>query len=114
MSKSPIGSGPYKFKNWAQGDKIEFEAYDGYYKGEPSIKNLTYKIIPNSSTATMALESGEIDLSLNVSRAGRCSNGRGQRSFIFWPPGQGTLRHWKKKTVSHYCRNRPLRSTLSV
>lgn len=69
MSKSPIGSGPYKFKSWAQGDKIEFEAYDGYYKGEPNIKNLTYKIIPNSSTATMALESGEIDLSLNVAEA---------------------------------------------
>ena len=33
MAKNPIGSGPYKFKKWAQGDKIEFEAYDGYYQG---------------------------------------------------------------------------------
>ena len=69
MAKSPIGSGPYKFKKWAQGDKIEFEAYDGYYQGAPAIKHLTYKIIPNSSTAAMALESGEIDMSLNVATA---------------------------------------------
>lgn len=69
MAKEPIGSGPYKFKSWAQGDRIEFEAYDGYYQGAPAIKNLTYKIIPNSSTATMALESGEIDMSLNVATA---------------------------------------------
>ncbi|MGF6376654.1 peptide/nickel transport system substrate-binding protein [Clostridiales Family XIII bacterium PM5-7] len=66
MAKNPVGSGPYKFKSWAQGDKLEFEAYEGYYKEAPAIKNLTYKIIPNSSTATMALESGEIDVSQNV------------------------------------------------
>lgn len=69
MAKNPIGSGPYKFKSWKQGDKIEFEAYDGYYQGAPEIKNLAYKIIPNSSTATMALESGEVDMSLNVATA---------------------------------------------
>ncbi len=38
MAKNPIGSGPYKFKKWAQGDKIEFEAYDGYYQGAPAIR----------------------------------------------------------------------------
>jgi len=69
MSKAPIGSGPYKFKSWAQGDRIEFEAYDGYYQGAPAIKNLTYKIIPNANTAALALESGEIDLCLNVATA---------------------------------------------
>lgn len=69
MSKAPVGSGPYKFKSWAQGDKLEFEAYDEYYLGAPAIKNLTYKIIPNSNTAALALESGEIDLCLNVATA---------------------------------------------
>lgn len=69
MSKAPIGSGPYKFKNWAQGDKIEFEAYEDYYQGAPAIKTLTYKVIQNSSTAALALESGEIDLCLNVATA---------------------------------------------
>ena len=69
MSKNPIGSGPYKFVEWAQGDKLVFEAYDGYYGGEPSIKHLTYKIIGNSTTASLALESGDIDMSLNVGTA---------------------------------------------
>ena len=27
MAKNPIGSGPYKFKKWAQGDKIELDVY---------------------------------------------------------------------------------------
>ena len=69
MSKEPIGSGPYKFVSWAQGDKIEFEAYEGYYAGEASIKHLTYKIISNSTTAGIALETGDIDVSQNVGSA---------------------------------------------
>ena len=69
QSKEPIGSGPYKFVSWAQGDKIEFEAYDGYYGGEASIKNLTYKIIGNSTTAALALETGDIDINENVGSA---------------------------------------------
>lgn len=69
MSKEPIGSGPYKFVSWAQGDKIVFEAYDEYYAGAPAIKNLTYKIIANSTTAAIALETGDIDVSQNVGSA---------------------------------------------
>ena len=69
MSKEPIGSGPYKFVSWAQGDKLVFEAYDEYYGGAPAIKNLTYKIIANSTTAAIALETGDIDVSQNVGSA---------------------------------------------
>lgn len=69
MSKMPVGSGPYKFVEWAQGDKIVFEAYEGYYQGQASIKNLTYKVISDSTTAALALESGEIQMNLNVGTA---------------------------------------------
>ncbi|MGN0734963.1 MAG: ABC transporter substrate-binding protein, partial [Anaerovoracaceae bacterium] len=69
QSKEPIGSGPYKFVSWAQGDKITFEAYEDYYGGAPAIKNLTYKVIGNSTTAAIALETGDIDVSLNVGSA---------------------------------------------
>lgn len=69
MSKEPIGSGPYKFVSWAQGDKIVFEAYEGYYAGTPDITQLTYKIISNSTTATIALETGDIDMYINVAAA---------------------------------------------
>lgn len=69
MSKMPVGSGPYKFVEWAQGDKIVFEAYEGYYQGQAPIKNLTYKVISDSTTAALALESGEIQMNLNVGTA---------------------------------------------
>ncbi len=91
MAKNPIGSGPYKFKKWAQGDKIEFEAYDGYYQGAPAIKNLTYSIIPNSSTAALALESGEIDMSLNVATADIKAMKDKKRNYFVRGPIVGVL-----------------------
>ena len=69
QSKEPIGSGPYQFVSWTNGDKIVLKAFDGYF-GEPApIKNVTYKIIVNSTTAAIALEKGEVDMYINIAPA---------------------------------------------
>lgn len=67
LARNPIGCGPYKFVEWAQGDKIVLEAYGDYYKGAAPIKNLTFRVIASLSTATISLEKGEIDAFINVS-----------------------------------------------
>ncbi|WP_458863534.1 ABC transporter substrate-binding protein [Acidaminobacterium chupaoyuni] len=66
FNKNPIGSGPYVFKNWVLGDKVEFEAFADYYDGAPAIKKMTWKIIPEGSSRTIALEAGEIDFIVEV------------------------------------------------
>lgn len=55
----PIGSGAYKFVSHAIDNNVVLEAYDGYYRGEPSIKNVTYYVI--KTTAPQALMSGQVD-----------------------------------------------------
>ena len=56
---NPIGSGPYKFVSHAIDTNVILEAYDGYYRGEPSIKNVTYYVI--KTTAPQALMSNQVD-----------------------------------------------------
>lgn len=58
---NPIGSGPYKYAGREKGSKVSLEAYDGYYRGEAAIKNVTYEVIPDQSTTAVALKTGEID-----------------------------------------------------
>ena len=67
LSRNPIGSGPYKFVEWSQGDKIVLEANEDYYKGVAPIKNVTFKVIGDLSTATISLEKGEVDAFINIS-----------------------------------------------
>lgn len=66
-SKNPIGTGPYKFVKWDVAQQIVLEANEDYFGKKASIKNLTFKIIPDANTAFVALETGEADLSFNVS-----------------------------------------------
>ena len=66
FNKEPIGTGPYKFVEWNKGESVVFEAFEDYFKGEPAIKNVTWKIIPEGSSRTMALEAGEVDMIIEV------------------------------------------------
>lgn len=60
---NPIGAGPYKFVEWTRGEQFTFTAHDDYFNASraPKIKNIIWKVIPEGSSRTIALESGEID-----------------------------------------------------
>ena len=60
FATQPNGSGPYKFVSRANGSNIVLEAYEGYYRGAASIKNLTFEVIPDTATKAIALQTGEI------------------------------------------------------
>ncbi len=66
FNTDPVGTGPYKFVSWTRGDQLEFEAFEDYYLGEPAIKHIIWKIIPEGSSRTIALEAGEVDLVIEV------------------------------------------------
>jgi len=61
FASSPIGSGPYKFVSRTEGSKIVLEAYEGYYRGAASIKNVTFDIIGDASTMAVALLCGKVN-----------------------------------------------------
>ena len=58
----PVGTGAYKFLSLGDGDSINMEAFADYHLGEPGIKEITFIQPMDSSTATIALETGEIDI----------------------------------------------------
>ena len=66
FNKEPIGTGPYKVVAWNKGESVELEAFEDYWGGAPAIKHVTWKIIPEGSSRTMALEAGEVDLVVEV------------------------------------------------
>ena len=66
FNKEPIGTGPYKLVEWRKGESVTFEAFDEYFKGEAPIRHVIWKVIPEGSSRTMALEAGEVDLVMEV------------------------------------------------
>lgn len=60
-SRNPIGTGPYKFKEWITGHKIVLEAFDRYFEGRPNIDKFIFRVIPDTATMFLELKSGGID-----------------------------------------------------
>ncbi len=61
-ARSPIGTGPYKFKRWVTGEKIELVSNHDYFDGRPYIDNYIYRIIPDNASMFLELRAKGIDL----------------------------------------------------
>jgi peptide/nickel transport system substrate-binding protein len=62
----PVGSGAFKFQEWAKGDHIALVRNEKYFKtGKPYLDRVVYKVMPSSATAAIAFENGEADYFLN-------------------------------------------------
>ncbi|QEM68386.1 peptide-binding protein [Geobacter sp. FeAm09] len=62
LARAPVGTGPYRFKEWVAGQKIVLEANHDYFEGRPWIDRYIYRIIPDTSTMYMELKAGAIDM----------------------------------------------------
>ena len=62
LSRSPIGTGPFVFKEWIPGQRVTLERFADYYEGAPHLSRYVYRIIPDSSTMYMELKAGGIDM----------------------------------------------------
>ncbi|PLC07321.1 peptide ABC transporter substrate-binding protein [Variovorax sp. RO1] len=78
--KEPVGTGPYKIKEWKRGQYIELTRFDGYSSRpeardgltggkKAEIENLRFVVIPDSAAAKAALYSGGIDAFISPSPA---------------------------------------------
>jgi len=61
LARSPVGTGPFKFKSWQSGSRIVLETNERYFDGRPYISGLAYRIIPDQTTQFLELKAGNID-----------------------------------------------------
>ena len=61
LARKPVGTGPFKFVEWISGEKIVLQANPDYFEGQPYIKRVVYRIIPDTSTQFLELQTGSLD-----------------------------------------------------
>lgn len=59
---TPVGSGPFKFESYKQGESLTLVKNEDYHEKEPYLDRLVYQIIPDDTTAALALQNGELDV----------------------------------------------------
>ncbi|HKV45977.1 MAG TPA: ABC transporter substrate-binding protein [bacterium] len=65
-STHPIGTGPYKFKEWVRGERLVLVKNPNYWAGSVKIDTVVFRVIPEFSARLAALLSGEIDIMKDV------------------------------------------------
>ncbi len=63
LTRHPVGTGPYKFKEWVAGQKIVLVSNHDYFEGRPYIDGYITRIIPDMATLFLELRSQGIDIS---------------------------------------------------
>lgn len=62
IKQTPIGTGPFKFDLWNQGDRIEMSRYDGYWGDAPALDKATFKFISDPTAAFAAVMAEDVDV----------------------------------------------------
>lgn len=58
----PIGTGPFKFKEWKRGSHIHLEANKDWHVTKPEVDALYFHIIPDAASRAAAFETGKVDV----------------------------------------------------
>lgn len=62
---APIGTGPFRFKEWVRGSHVALERNPDYWKpGLPYLDGVVFRFIPDAAARTVALASGEVHVAL--------------------------------------------------
>jgi peptide/nickel transport system substrate-binding protein len=62
LKRAPIGTGPYRFVQWDEGEKIVLESNHNYFQGRPYIDLLVIRFVQDKATAFLELKAGNLDL----------------------------------------------------
>ena len=63
-NRAPLGTGPYRVKEWKTGEYILLERAPDYWRGggQPKIRQLLFRFLANTTTRINLLKSGEVHL----------------------------------------------------
>jgi peptide/nickel transport system substrate-binding protein len=64
----PMGTGPFKFKEWTKDNQIILEYNPDYYEGRPYLDKVIVKVYPDSESLWTGLMRGEVDYATFIER----------------------------------------------
>lgn len=63
LNAAPIGTGPFRFKQWERGSHIIYERNADYWQsGKPQVQTLIFRIIPDIAARLNGFQNGSIDI----------------------------------------------------
>ncbi|MBF0254149.1 MAG: peptide-binding protein [Candidatus Omnitrophica bacterium] len=62
FSRDPVGTGPFRFRRWVSGERIELAAFETHFRGRPKIDRMVFRVIPDQTTMFLEVLQQSVDL----------------------------------------------------
>lgn len=111
LNAEPVGSGPFKFKEFASGQKVELERFDAYFDGAPSLENIVFTIIADPNSANTAVLNGELDA--RKLSSGDVETFKDQEDFTLVVYGGGRVDNMVLKQTNEALQNKEVRQAIA-
>ena len=60
----PVGTGPFRLKEWTRGQELTLARHDGYFAGRPALDEVVLKVVPSAELLAAQLGQGQVDLAI--------------------------------------------------
>ena len=62
LDRAPVGTGPFRFERWDDGDVVQLTRFDGYWDTElPHLDGISFRVITDLNTGLRSVIAGETD-----------------------------------------------------
>jgi ABC-type transport system substrate-binding protein len=61
FGRQPVGSGPFRFREWRTDEYVRLSRFDGYWEGPPQFEEYYMRILPDPLTLEMTFYAGTTD-----------------------------------------------------
>lgn len=85
---APVGSGPFKFKEYRAGQYYSLTRFDDYWNGKAKLDSITYRFAKDSNSANLAMQNGEINLKMVDPQDVARLKSTDKFNFVIYPEGR--------------------------
>lgn len=66
LARHPVGTGPFKFREWVQDDHIALIRNDNYWGNKPYLDGVIIRAVPDINARVIALAAGDVQLARSI------------------------------------------------
>jgi ABC-type dipeptide transport system, periplasmic component len=89
LQTADAGSGPYALRSWRANELLIAEAFKGYWQGEPKMRRVLLRHIPESAAQRLQIDNGDVDVAARLSSTDLGALEAGGKVDIQKTPGFG-------------------------
>ena len=91
FQRHPVGTGPFRFAEYIDGEKVALTAHENYFRGSPRLAGIEIHFAPDDAQRAKDLVSDRLDVIIASGETGWIDRMKNEKDIVINPHGVGEL-----------------------